>query len=57
MLSLAVAILIIFGIVMTIRWSARRSRDISEYYSDLDDPTAEAMARANELRANRSGFV
>ncbi|MDJ0952211.1 MAG: hypothetical protein QNJ81_00905 [Acidimicrobiia bacterium] len=44
---------ILTGVVWAIRWSARRSQDIHDYYSDGEDTTtAETLLRTNEMRGN-----
>ncbi len=44
---------ILIGVVWAIRWSARRSQDIHDYYSDgKDTTTAETLLRTNEMRGN-----
>ncbi len=54
---LAVVLLIVgvvlVGINLAVRWSARHSKDIADYYEDFDDPTAETLLRTNEMRGNQ----
>ena len=44
---------ILSGVVLAIRWAARRSQEIHDYYSDGEDTTtAETLLRTNEMRGN-----
>lgn len=47
-----VVIAMLVGVVLAIRWSANRSKDVVEYYDEVDDPTAETLLRTNEMRGN-----
>ncbi|MDX2466269.1 MAG: hypothetical protein QNL12_03065 [Acidimicrobiia bacterium] len=52
MFSFGILIAICVGVVLAIRWMGRRSAEITEYYSESDDPTAETLLRTNEMRGN-----
>jgi len=52
-LGIVLLVLIGVGVIAFGRWSARRTKDISDYYDDFEDPTAEVLDRTNEMRAGR----
>lgn len=51
-LAVALLVLIGVGVIAFGRWSARRTKDISDYYEDFEDPTADVLDRTNEMRGN-----